>query len=121
MQTALRSQMAFRPATASRPARLVVANSAVAAPATLPYKAVDGSSKGSAELALKVAEDSAKGLVHRYVVLVQQNARRVRQGLRSRQQEAGAGWAACRLWSGGTLQLDRRSPLPWHSAGISCP
>ena len=83
MQTALRSQMAFRPAT-SRPARLVVANSAVATPATLPYKAVDGSSKGSAELALKVAEDTAKGLVHRYMVLVQQNARRVRQTQRSR-------------------------------------
>lgn len=63
-----------------RPARqaLVVCNSAVAAPATLPYKGVDGSDKGTQQLALKVAEETAKGLVHRYLVMVQQNARRVR-------------------------------------------
>lgn len=55
-----------------------VAASAVAQPASLPVKASDGSDKGTASLALKVAgDDTAKALVHRYMVLVQQNARRV--------------------------------------------
>jgi large subunit ribosomal protein L4 len=68
---------AFKPATVGRQPRLVVANSAVAQPVTIPYKAADGSDKGSQQLALKVAQESAKGLVHRYLVLVQQNARQV--------------------------------------------
>lgn len=55
-----------------------VSASAVAAPASIPKKAVDGSDKGSSSLALKVADpETANGLVHRYMVLVQQNARRV--------------------------------------------
>lgn len=70
---------AFRPAAVSRRPAVVVAATAVAAPATLPFKAVDGSSKGTQQLSLKVAEDTAKGLVHRYMVLVQQNARQVRE------------------------------------------
>lgn len=43
----------------------------------LPVKSIDGSDKGTEELTLKVAEDTARGLVHRYLVMVQQNARRV--------------------------------------------
>ena len=45
---------------------------------SLPVKSIDGSDKGTEELTLKVAEESARGLVHRYLVMVQQNARRVR-------------------------------------------
>lgn len=57
-----------------------VCASAVAQPAALPVKSADGSDKGTADLALRVAgEDTAKALVHRYMVLVQQNARRVRK------------------------------------------
>lgn len=63
---------------ASRQA-LVCNAGAAASPAALPYKAVDGSDKGTQQLSLKVAgDDTAKGLVHRYMVMVQQNARRVR-------------------------------------------
>lgn len=60
---------------------LHVCNSAVAKPVTLPVKGADGSDKGSKSLALRVAEASATGLVHRYLVLVQQNERKVRRGL----------------------------------------
>ena len=51
----------------------------VAEPASIDVKGLDGSSKGSDTMALKVAsEDKAKGLVHRYLVTVRQNARQVR-------------------------------------------
>lgn len=59
---------------------LHVCCSAAAPPAEVPVKGVDGSSKGSKKLALKVAEETAKGLVHRYMVLVLQNKRRVSGG-----------------------------------------
>lgn len=64
-----------RPATLSR-RQLSVCNSA-AASAQVPMKAADGAEKGEQQLALKVAEETAKGLVHRYMVMVQQNKRRV--------------------------------------------
>ena len=77
-----------RPFTASGPrgatacssrARTVVVRAAVAAkPVQVPVKTVEGASAGTEEVALGVAPDStAKGLVHRYLVYVQQNARRV--------------------------------------------
>jgi large subunit ribosomal protein L4 len=69
----------FSGAPARRQAVRVCA-SAVAQPAALPVKSADGSDKGTANLALRVAgEETAKALVHRYMVLVQQNARRVRE------------------------------------------
>ncbi len=50
----------------------------VAKPASIDIKTFDGSSSGSQDLALKVAaRDTAKGLVHRYLVTVRQNARAV--------------------------------------------
>ena len=74
-----------RPAPRAAPAprassrQLAVRASTLAAPATLDVKTLDGAAAGTASLALRVAEDtSAKGLVHRYLVLVRQNARRVR-------------------------------------------
>lgn len=69
---------ASRPAPVARKV-LTVCNSAVAKPASIPYKGADGSDKGTQQLALKVAEDTAKAVVHRYMVLVNQNARRVSQ------------------------------------------
>lgn len=51
-----------------------------AAPASLTVKSADGADVGTEQLALKVARpETAKGLVHRYVVYVMQNKRRVSQ------------------------------------------
>jgi len=86
---ALPSFVGFRaagatPRTAPRSAgvqqrqQMVVRASVMAEPATLDVKTLDGSSAGAASLALRVADaDTSKGLVHRYLVLVRQNARRV--------------------------------------------
>lgn len=53
--------------------------------ATLKKIAFDGAAKGDVTLSLKTApEDTAKGLVHRYLVMVRQNARRVRTRCQSR-------------------------------------
>jgi hypothetical protein len=69
----------FKPrAAAPRAVTVAVRASAVAQPATLPVKSTEGADLGSEQLALKVAQETAKGLVHRYLVYVQQNARRVR-------------------------------------------
>lgn len=91
MQSLCNRQCAVR--SAARPARsaLVVTNAAVAQPATLPLKGVDGSDKGTQQLALRVAEESAKGLVHRYLVLVQQNARRGTASTLTRSEVRGGG------------------------------
>jgi len=59
---------------------MVVRASVLAEPATIDIKGLDGSSAGTASLALRVADpDSSKGLVHRYLVMIRQNARRVSQ------------------------------------------
>jgi hypothetical protein len=69
----------FKPrAAAPRALTVAVRASAVAQPAILPVKSIEGADLGSEKLALKVAQETAKGLVHRYLVYVQQNARRVR-------------------------------------------
>lgn len=65
-------------ASASRARTVVVRAAVAAAPVQVPIKFVDGVSAGSEELSLGVAPaNTAKGLVHRYLVYVQQNARRV--------------------------------------------
>lgn len=72
-------------ASAPQPQRVVARRAAVtthasvqARPASIELKTFDGNSSGSQELALQVAgKDSAKGLVHRYLVTVRQNARAV--------------------------------------------
>lgn len=85
MQAAAQRLSAHRPfrggaAAAPARARTVVVQAAVkAAPASLPVKSADGADAGTEQLALKVARpEAAKGLVHRYVVYVMQNKRRVR-------------------------------------------
>lgn len=73
-------------ASALQPHRLVARRSTVtvrasvqARPASIEFKTFDGTSSGTQELALQVAgQKSAKGLVHRYLVTVRQNARAVR-------------------------------------------
>lgn len=79
MQSLRMRQAAFRPAAAARRPVVAVRASAVAAPAKLPVKGVDGSDKGTEELALKVAGETARSLVHRYLIMAQQNARAVRK------------------------------------------
>lgn len=68
-------------ASAPARARTVCVRAAVAAaPASLPVKSADGADAGTELLALKVARpETAKGLVHRYVVYTLQNRRRVSQ------------------------------------------
>lgn len=63
----------------SRRTLSTVAQSAPAPAVQLPVKGVDGSSMGTASMSLKVAQESAKGLVHRYLVYVLQNQRQVRK------------------------------------------
>lgn len=69
----------LRPSLAPR--RTLTVRAAVpAAAVAVPVKTTDGADAGSANMALGVAKEaSAKGLVHRYLVYVRQNARRVRQ------------------------------------------
>jgi hypothetical protein len=88
----------FRGAAASAPvrARTVTVKAAVAAqPASLPVKSADGVDVGTEQLALKVARtETAKGLVHRYVVYTLQNRRRVSQ-LCNWIQSNSARWPLC--------------------------
>lgn len=57
---------------------LCVKASVVAQPASVEVKTFNGSSSGSQDLSLRVAgRGTAKGLVHRYLVTVRQNARAV--------------------------------------------
>lgn len=77
------NQSAPRPAArkiAVQRSQLCVRAATVAAPAELEVKKLDGSSAGTAQLSLKVAEeDTAKGLVHRCGQLVQR--RLLRRGI----------------------------------------
>ncbi|KAF6259405.1 hypothetical protein COO60DRAFT_1626075 [Scenedesmus sp. NREL 46B-D3] len=66
---------------------------AVAAkPVDVPVKSAEGASVGSEQLSLRVApNDTAKGLVHRYLVYVQQNARRGTASTLTRSEVRGGG------------------------------
>lgn len=74
-------------------ARTVVVRAAVAAkPVDVPVKSADGAAVGSEQLSLRVApNDTAKGLVHRYLVYVQQNARRGTASTLTRSEVRGGG------------------------------
>mmetsp|Transcript_23784 Transcript_23784/g.52161 ORF Transcript_23784/g.52161 Transcript_23784/m.52161 type:complete len:243 (+) Transcript_23784:74-802(+) len=90
-------QASFRPAVAGkafRPAmnrKALVCRASAVQTASLPVKTVDGADKGTEQLSLKVAEESAKGLVHRYLVMVQQNARRGTASTLTRSEVRGGG------------------------------
>lgn len=63
----------------ARQRAVVVRATVEAKPVSLPVKSADGADAGTEQLALKIARpETAKGLVHRYVVYVLQNKRRVR-------------------------------------------
>lgn len=71
---------------------LVVRAAVVAKPVQVVVKTVDGANAGSEELALNVAPSTtAKGLVHRYLVYAQQNARRGTASTKTRGEVRGGG------------------------------
>lgn len=103
------SVAARRPGAASLQVRAAV----VAEPATLEVKGTDGSSKGTASLALRVAEDGkAKGLVHRYLVTVRQNARQGTASTKTRSEVRGGGRKPIKQkGTGNARQGSTRTPL----------
>lgn len=79
----LRLRAAAAPRAAPAPARLAAVAEAAEEkrmpPSPVRRVALDGSAAGEATLALHTAKEaSAVGLVHRYLTMVRQNARRVR-------------------------------------------
>jgi hypothetical protein len=109
MQAAFTTRRPSGLALASRSRGALVVRAAVAAqPAKVTVKTADGAEAGTEELALGVAPaTTAKGLVHRYLVYVQQNARQVRAAggcvlplwaHRSLGRVAAEAWVAC--WGG---------------------
>lgn len=83
-----------KPCVACKPVsrqHLTICASGIAAPVTLPYKAVDGSDKGAQQISLKVAEDTATAVVHRYMVMALQNARRGTASTLTRSEVRGGG------------------------------
>jgi large subunit ribosomal protein L4 len=94
MQLSRLQASSARPVAPARASRGVVAVRAAvtAAPVAVPVKGTDGSEQGSEQLALKIAKpESAKGLVHRYLVYVQQNARRGTASTLTRSEVRGGG------------------------------
>jgi hypothetical protein len=100
---------AGRPFCSRRPA--VVVRAAVAAkPVPVPVKSADGASAGSVDLALGVAPaETAKGLVHRYLVYVQANARKVGVGVAAGAAALARARPACRR----RHTPQRRQRRPW--------
>lgn len=87
--------------------------SRVAKPASIEVKTFDGSSSGSQKLALKVAgHDTAKGLVHRYLVTVRQNARAGTASTKTRAEVRGGGKKPyAQKGTGNARQGSSRTPL----------
>lgn len=101
-----------RPQGLRRQAPATVCMSAVAAPASLEVKSTDGSAVGTEQLALRVAEESARGLVHRYLVTVRQNARRGTASTKTRAEVRGGGAKPYKQkGTGNARRGSKRSPL----------
>ncbi|EFN52995.1 hypothetical protein CHLNCDRAFT_49059 [Chlorella variabilis] len=99
----------------------MVSAATVAAPVALPVKKLDGSDVGSsASISLRVAdEDTANGLVHRYLVMVRQNARQGNASTLTRSEVRGGGRKPYKQkGSGNARRGSRRSPL-MPGGGIS--
>ncbi|KAI7845278.1 hypothetical protein COHA_001121 [Chlorella ohadii] len=113
---------AFKPAQQQRQQRpaLVVRASKVAEPAALPVKTLSGSDAGEASIALRVAEeDTATGLVHRYLTTVMRNARQGNASTLTRSEVRGGGRKPYKQkGSGNARRGTRRSPL-MPGGGIS--
>ncbi|KAI3424856.1 hypothetical protein D9Q98_008240 [Chlorella vulgaris] len=105
--------------SSARPS-FVVRASSVAAPVQLDVKKLDGSAVGSASLSLKVADaDTANGLVHRYLVMVRQNARQGNASTLTRGEVRGGGRKPYKQkGSGNARRGSKRSPL-MPGGGIS--
>lgn len=89
-----------------------VCMSTVAAPASLEVKSLSGSAVGSEQLSLKVAEESARGLVHRYLVTVRQNARAGTACTKTRAEVRGGGAKPyAQKGTGNARRGSKRSPL----------
>lgn len=99
------------PRVQRRQERGVVSVDAVAA--QVDKLSFDGSKAGSAELDLKVARNEvAKGLVHKYVVMVRQNARRGTASTKTRAEVRGGGRKPYKQkGTGNARQGSRRTPL----------
>lgn len=121
----------FRPCSAPRAAasvarpaqqrsQLCVRASQVAAPASLEVKTMDGTAAGTASISLRVADEtSAKGLVHRYLVMVRQNARQGNASTLTRGEVRGGGRKPYKQkGSGNARRGSKRSPL-MPGGGIS--
>ncbi|KAG1678911.1 hypothetical protein FOA52_003580 [Chlamydomonas sp. UWO 241] len=80
----------MRPGAVSRP-RVVVAKASTLKTVSLPVKTAAGADAGTESLSVRVAEETARGLVHRYMVMVQQNARRGTASTQTRAEVAGGG------------------------------
>lgn len=80
--------------------------------ATLDVKTVDGATSGSATLDVKTAGASAPGLVHKYIVMVQQNARRGTASTLTRSEVRGGGRKPMAQKGTGNARLgSQRTPL----------
>ena len=100
--------------SASRPA-LQVVRASINASASVPKKGADGADKGTEQLALRVAEDTAKHVVHRYMVMVLQNKRRVSgAGAVNAPTPCGHRLDTTQAWVGLDMLDRRESPEPWH-------
>ena len=94
-----------------RPGSLVVRASRLAEPAALPVKTLTGSDAGQASIALRVAEeDTATGLVHRYLTTVLRNARQVGHKRTGRRLQAIGPPCSRRGWWGGGERRRLRRP-----------
>ena len=93
--------------------QLIAKASIIAEPAQLDVKTLDGSSAGTASLALRVAEpETANGIVHRYLVMVRQNARRGTASTLTRGEVRGGGRKPYKQKGTGNARLGTiRTPL----------
>lgn len=113
--------LAFKPAQQQqRRPSLVVRASKLAEPAALPVKTLSGNAAGEASIALRVAEeDTATGLVHRYLTTVMRNARQGTASTLTRSEVRGGGRKPYKQkGSGNARRGTRRSPL-MPGGGIS--
>lgn len=101
-----------RPIAQRAQPRLVSAESTRGA-TTLPVRDTQGEDVGSVELSVKIAgDDTAKGLVHRYLVMARQNARSGTASTKTRAEVRGGGKKPyAQKGSGNARQGSRRTPL----------
>lgn len=97
----------------SRPRTVAVKAAITANPVAVPVKTADGADAGEEQLALKIAKpQTAKGLVHRYLVYVQTNGRRGTASTKTRSEVRGGGKKPYKQkGTGNARRGSSRSPL----------